>query len=65
MSPLRRELLNGVFVLVLASLMSAAFQVSFKVQLWVLIRISIGIALSAYVTFAISMGYMSSSVERE
>jgi hypothetical protein len=28
MSPLRRELLNGVFVLVLASLMSAVFTVS-------------------------------------
>jgi hypothetical protein len=30
-----------------------------------LILIGIGIALSAYVTFAISLGYMFSSVERE
>jgi hypothetical protein len=36
MTPLRRELLNGVFVLVVASLMSAAFaafQLSLNVQL--------------------------------
>lgn len=40
MNPIRRELLNGVFVVVLASLMSAAFaafQVSFNLQLWILI----------------------------
>jgi hypothetical protein len=68
MSPLRRELLNGVFVLVLASLMSAvfaAFQVSFNVQLWVLILIGIGIAVSGYVMFEIALGYMSSTEERE
>ena len=44
MSPIRRELLNGVFVLVLASLMSAAFaafEVKFNVQLWVLILIGV------------------------
>jgi len=36
MNPIRRELLNGVFVLVVASLMSAAFaafQLSLNVQL--------------------------------
>ena len=68
MTPLRRELLNGVFVLVVASLMSAAFaafQLSFNVQLWVLILIGIGIAASGYVMFEIALGHMSSSADRE
>jgi len=62
MSPIRRELLNGVFVLVLASLMSAAFaafQVKFNVQLWVLILIGVGIAVTGYVMFEIALGYLS------
>jgi hypothetical protein len=66
MNPIRRELLNGVFVLVLASLMSAvfaAFQISFNVQLWVLILIGIGIAVSGYVVFEITLPFMSASVE--
>ena len=40
MNPIRRELLNGLFVLVVSCLLSvafAAFQVNFNVQLWVLI----------------------------
>lgn len=52
MNPIRRELLNGLFVLVLASLMSAAFaafQVSFNVQLWVLILIGLAVAVGFYV----------------
>src|SRR5215467_14063452 len=68
MTPLRRELLNGVFVLVVASLMSAAFaafQLSFNVQLWVLILIGLGIAASGYVMFEIALGHMSSSADRE
>jgi hypothetical protein len=68
MSPIRRELLNGVFVLVLASLMSAAFaafEVKFNVQLWVLILIGVGIAVTGYVMFEIALGYMASTEERE
>ena len=68
MNPIRRELLNGVFVLVLASLISAvfaAFQLHFDLQLWVLILIGIGIAVSGYVTFDIALRYMSSTEERE
>ena len=68
MTPLRRELLNGVFVLVVASLMSAAFaafQLSFNVQLWVLILIGLGIAASGYVMFEIALAHMSSSADRE
>jgi hypothetical protein len=68
MNPIRRELLNGVFVLVVASLMSAAFaafQLSFNVQLWVLILMAIGIAVSGYVMFEIALGHMSSSADRE
>jgi hypothetical protein len=66
MNPIRRELLNGLFVLVVASLMSAAFaafQVSFNVQLWVLILIGIGIAVSGYVMFEITLRFMAASVE--
>jgi hypothetical protein len=68
MNPIRRELLNGVFVLVLASLMSAAFaafQVKFDVQLWVLILIGVGIAVTGYVMFEIALGYMASTEQRE
>ncbi len=66
MNPIRREILNGVFVLVVASLLSAgfaAFQVSFNVQLWVLIVIGIGIAVSGYVVFEITLRFMAASVE--
>src|SRR5215472_731759 len=66
MNPIKRELLNGLFVLVLASLMSgafAAFHISFNVQLWVLILIGIGIAVSGYVVFEITLRFMGASVE--
>ena len=68
MKPVRRELLNGLFVLVLASLISAAFEafhVNFNVQLWVLILIGIAIAVSGYVMFEIALGYMASTEDRE
>src|SRR5579863_9594821 len=51
MNPIRRELLNGLIVLVVASLLSVAFeafQVSFDLQLWVLILTGIAIAVSGY-----------------
>jgi len=68
MNPIRRELLNGLFVLVLASLMSvafAAFQVHLDIQLWVLILIGVGVAISGYVMFEIALRYMASSEARE
>ena len=58
MSPIRRELLNGLFVLVLASLISAAFEafhVNFNVQLWVLIVTGIAIAVGGYVVFELTL----------
>jgi len=54
MNPIRRELLNGLLVLVVASLLSvafSAFQVSFNALLWVLILMGIAIAVSGYVVF--------------
>lgn len=54
MSPIRRELLNGLLVLVVASLLSVAFsalQVNFNAQLWVLILLSTAVAVSGYVIF--------------
>jgi hypothetical protein len=49
MNSIRRELLNGVFVLVVANLLSAAFaafQISFNLQLWVLILMAMAIAVA-------------------
>jgi hypothetical protein len=54
MNPIRRELLNGLFVLVVASLLSAglaAFQVEFNLQLWALILTGAAIAVSGYIVF--------------
>jgi hypothetical protein len=68
MNPIRRELLNGLLVLVIASLLSvafSAFQVSFDVHLWVLILMAIAIAVSGYIMFEMGLGYMASTEERE
>lgn len=68
MNPIRRELLNGLLVLVTASLLSvafSAFQVSFNAQLWVLILMGIAIAVSCYIMFEIALRYMASSEARE
>jgi hypothetical protein len=54
MNPIRRELLNGLFVLVLSTLLSAgfaAFQVKFDVQLLVWILLATAIAVAGYVVF--------------
>ena len=68
MNPIRRELLNGLLVLVVASLLSvafSAFQVSFNALLWVLILIGIAIAVSGYVIFEIALRNMVSAEDRE
>ncbi|HEV2173655.1 MAG TPA: hypothetical protein VGR71_08815 [Nitrospira sp.] len=68
MNPIRRELLNGLLVLVVASLLSvafSAFQVSFDVHLWALILMGIAIAVGFYVVFELTLGFMSSTDERE
>ena len=68
MNPIRRELLNGLLVLVVASLLSvafSAFQVSFNALLLVLILIGIAIAVSGYIVFEIALGYMASTEDRE
>jgi hypothetical protein len=64
MNPIRRELLNGVFVLVVGCLMSAAlsaFQVNLNLQLWVLIMMGMAIAVGGYVVFE----FVLSAEERE
>jgi hypothetical protein len=68
MRPVRRELLNGLFVLVLASLIHAAFEafhLKFDVHLWALIVIGVAIAVSGYVVFEIALGFMVSTENRE
>lgn len=68
MKPLRRELLNGLLVLVVASLLSvafSAFQVSFNPLLWVLILMAIAIAVSGYILFEITLGVITSAEDRE
>ena len=64
MRPVRRELLNGLFVLVLASLIHAAFEafhLNFDVHLWALIMMGIAIAVSGYVV----LEFVLSADERE
>jgi hypothetical protein len=57
--PIRREVLNGLFVLVLSTLLSAgiaAFQIKFNLQVWVLIVMGVAIAVSGYVIFEFALG---------
>ena len=64
MNPIRRELLNGLFVLVLSTLLSAAiaaFQLKFNLQVWVLIVMAVAIAVGGYVEFK----FLLSTEERE
>jgi hypothetical protein len=68
MNPIRREVLNGLLVLVIASLLSvafSAFQVSFNALLWVLILMGIAIAVSGYILFEITLGVITSAEDRE
>lgn len=54
MNPIRREVLNGLFVIVLSTLLSAAiaaFQLKFDFQVWTLILMAAVIALGGYVVF--------------
>ena len=54
MKPIRRELLNGLFVLVVGALISTAFEafhVNFNVVAWALIVMGLAIAVSGYVVF--------------
>jgi hypothetical protein len=55
-------------VLVVASLLSAAFaafQVEVNLQLWVLMVIGVGVAVSGYVMFDLTLRYMASTEDRE
>ncbi len=68
MKPLRRELLNGLLVLIVASLLSvafSAFQVSFNPLLWVLILMALAIAVSGYILFEMTLGIITSAEDRE
>src|SRR5215472_7907445 len=68
MNPIRRELLNGLLVLVVASLLSvafSAFQVTFNAQLWVLILMGVAIAVGGYILFDITLRVITSAEERE
>jgi hypothetical protein len=68
MTRIRRELLNGLLVLVVASLLSvafSAFQVTFNALLWVLILMGVAIAVSGYILFEITLGVITSAEDRE
>ncbi len=68
MKPFRRELLNGLFVLVVGALISTAFEafhVEFDIRLWALIVMGVAIAVTGYVVFEIALGFMSSTEDRE
>jgi hypothetical protein len=60
--------LNGLLVLVVASLLSVAFsvfQLTFNAQRWVLILMGIALAVGGHILFEITLGVISSSEERE
>src|SRR5215475_14046016 len=68
MNPIRREVLNGLFVLILSTLLSAAiaaFQIKFNIGAWVLIVMTIAIAVSGYVIFENSLGVAAATELRE
>jgi hypothetical protein len=68
MNPIRREVLNGLFVLVISTLLSAvitAFEIKVNLQVWVLIVMAVAIAVSGYVMFEIALGVITSGVDRE
>jgi hypothetical protein len=63
-NPIRREVLNGLFVLVISTLLSAAiaaFEIKFNLQLWALIVTGVAIAVSGYVVFE----YVLTAEDRE
>lgn len=64
MNPIRREVLNGLFVLVISTLLSAAiaaFEIKFNLQVWLLTLMGIAIAVGGYVVFE----FVLSAEERE
>ena len=66
MNPIRREVLNGLFVLVISTLLSAAiaaFQINFNLQLWLLIVMAAAIAVSGYVVFEIAVRSSAATAE--
>jgi hypothetical protein len=68
MSPIRREVINGLFVIILSTLLSAAiaaFQVKFNLPVWTFIVMGVAIAVSGYVMFEIGRGFMASTEDRE
>ncbi len=51
MNPIRREVLNGLFVLVISTLLSAAiaaFEIKFNLQVWLLIVMAAAIAVRPF-----------------
>lgn len=68
MNPIRREVLNGLFVLVISTLLSAAiaaFEIKFNLEIWVLIVMAVAIAVSGYVVFEITLRSIASTEARE
>ena len=68
MKPFRRELINGLFVIVVGSLISTAFEafyVNFDLHLWALIVVGVAVAVSGYAMLTVGLGYMASSEVRE
>jgi hypothetical protein len=64
MGPIRREVINGLLVLVLSTLLSAAigaFGLKFNLQVWVLIIVAAAMAILGYIVFK----FLLSNEERE
>ncbi len=64
----QRELINGLFVLVVGSLISTgfeAFHVAFDLRLWALIVFALAVAVSGYTMFTTHLGFMTATEDRE
>jgi hypothetical protein len=68
MKPFRRELLNALFVLVVGSLISTAFEafhVEFDLHLWAVIVFALAVAVSGYTIFTIHLRFMANIEDRD
>src|SRR5260370_3058481 len=66
MNPIRREVLNGLFVLVISTLLSAAIaavEIKFNLQVCALIVMAAAIAVSGYVVFEIAVRSSAATAE--
>ena len=68
MNRIRREVVNGLLVLIISTSLSAAiaaFQIKFNILVWALIVMAVAIAVTGYVVFEFALGHIAASEARE